>query len=58
MERFGTDGATEVLTKNPGILACNPVGLKTTDAATVKRAAGFVNGVEGVFDATWRKLFK
>ena len=57
-EMMSEEEALEVITKNPGILACNPVGLKTTDAATVKRAAGFVNGVEGVFDATWRKLFK
>ena len=47
--------ALEVVTKNPGILACNPAGLVTSDAETVKRAAGFVDGVESTLDNTVRK---
>ena len=50
--------ALEVAIKNPGILACNPAGLEASDAETVKRAAGFVDGVENALDATIRKLWK
>jgi hypothetical protein len=49
--------ALQVVTKNPGILACNPAGLQMSDAETIKRAAGFVNGVESALDATVRKLW-
>ena len=40
--------ALEVITSNPGILACNPVGLKSSTAADVKRAARVVDVVEAM----------
>ena len=51
------EDALVVVTKNPGILASNPAGLAMSDAETIKRAAGFVEGADKVFDATWRKLW-
>lgn len=38
----------EVITKNPGVLACNPVGLKQSSASDVKRAAAVVDAVEAL----------
>jgi hypothetical protein len=42
------DEALEVITKNPGVLACNPVALSKSDAATIKGAASGVDAVEAV----------
>lgn len=50
--------ALEVVVKNPGILCSNPGLLATSDADTVKRAAGLVDGVETFMDATIRKLWR
>ena len=58
LEMMPEADALEVVTKNPGILASNPAGLAMSDAETIKRAAGFVDGVENVLDGTVRKLFK
>jgi hypothetical protein len=40
--------ALEVVTKNPGILACNPDGLKTSNKAAVQTMAAVVDTVETV----------
>ena len=58
LSMMSREEALEVITKNPGILSCDPAALRTSDAASVKRAAGFVDGVENALDATWRKLWK
>jgi len=42
------DDALAVVTKNPGILACNPDGLKTSNKAAVQTMAMIVDGVEYV----------
>ena len=57
LEMMSREEALEVVIKNPGILASNPAGLAMSDAETIKRAAGFVDGVENVLDGTVRKLF-
>lgn len=44
----------QVVTKNPGILACNPAGLKESNAPTIKGMASVVNVVEGSIG--WMKL--
>jgi len=41
--------ALEVITKNPGILACNPSGLKTSSKAAVQTMAGVVDVVDGLW---------
>lgn len=56
LEMMPPADALEVVTKNPGILASNPAGLRMSDADTIKRAAGFVDGVENVLDPV-RKIF-
>lgn len=38
----------QVVTKNPGILASNPAGLKTSNKAAVQAMAVIVDGVEAV----------
>jgi hypothetical protein len=40
--------ALDVITKNPGVLACNPVGLKGSNAGDVQRAALLVDVVESL----------
>lgn len=57
-EMMSEEEALQVVTANPGVLGCNPAGLKKSDADTVKRAAGFVDGLETLLDSTVRKLFK
>ena len=42
------EGARDVCTKNPGVLACNPIGLKQSSADDIKRAAGVVDVVESL----------
>lgn len=46
--------ALEVVTKNPGLLTCNPIGLKGASADDVKRAALVVDTVEALpLGARW-----
>ena len=46
--------ALDVITRNPGILACNPAGLKQAKAGDVKRAAVVVDLVEALpLGARW-----
>ena len=46
-EKFGSDEeALEVVTKNPGLLSCNPRALRDSSADDVRRMAGLVDGVE------------
>ena len=40
--------ALDVVTKNPGILACNPDGLRDSNAGSIKAAAGVVDVVDAV----------
>jgi len=40
--------ALDVVTRNPGILACNPVGLRTSNAAVIKGTAGAVDAFESL----------
>jgi hypothetical protein len=52
-EMMSGEEALEVVTKNPGILACNPAGLKESNKAAVMTMANVVNGVEGLL--WWKK---
>ena len=45
---MSAEEALEVVTKNPGILACNPLGLKGSNKAAVMTMANVVNGVESL----------
>ena len=45
--------ALDVITRNPGILACNPVGLRTSNAAVIKGTAGAVDAFESLW--RWRR---
>ena len=47
-QMMSEEEAREVITQNPGILSCNPAGLKDSNAADVKRAAAVVDSVEGL----------
>lgn len=51
MERFGTDGATEIITKNPGILSCVATSVAQQSDADILKAADFVVKVEENKDA-------
>ena len=50
LSMMSEEEALEVVTKNPGVLACNPAGLATSDAQTIMRAAGLVDGVENFLE--------
>jgi len=54
LDKMPREEAYEVVTKNPGILACNPAGLKESNAPTIKGMASVVNVVEGSIG--WMKL--
>ena len=45
-QMMSEDEALEVVTKNPGLLTCNPGMLKDQSADTIKRAATVVHTVE------------
>lgn len=45
---MSAEEALEVVTLNPGILACNPEGLKKSNAADIQRAAKAIDAVEQV----------
>ena len=46
VERFGQDGATDIITKNPGILSCVAESVAKQDDADILKAADFVEKVE------------
>ena len=45
---FGKEEALEIITKNPGVLACNPKSLAQTPKADIVRAANLVDAVENI----------
>jgi hypothetical protein len=47
----------QVVTKNPGLLSCDPAGLKGSNKAVVQSLANVVNGVEGSFVPVWKSLW-
>ena len=46
VKTFTDEEALEVVTKNPGLLSCNPRALRDSSADDVRRMAGLVDGVE------------
>ena len=50
--------ALDVVTKNPGLLSCDPTGLKGSNKATVQAMANVVNGVESSFVPVWKSLWE
>jgi hypothetical protein len=48
LDKLSEAEALDVITKNPGVLASNPVGLAGSSPAAIKQAAGVVNMVEAV----------
>lgn len=46
LERFGEEGMLEVITKNPGILACTPQSLKSQSNDDILKAANLVVSLE------------
>ena len=45
---FGKEGALEIITKNPGVLACNPVSLSKTSKKDIENAANLVDSIENI----------
>ena len=53
-EKMSEAEALEVITKNPGVLTSNPIGLRGASADEIKRAAAVVDVVEAVpVNARW-----
>jgi len=53
-EMMGEEEALAVVNKNPGLLTCNPAGLKGASVGDIKRAAMLVEIVEAVpVSARW-----
>ena len=46
VERFGEDGVLEIITKNPGILACTPQSLSKQSNDDISNAADLVVTIE------------
>ena len=46
--RRSAEEALEVVTKNPGILSCDPAGLRESNKGTVKAMASAVDVVESL----------
>lgn len=46
VELFGKQGALEIISKNPGVLACNPASLARTPKADIERAANLVSAID------------
>ena len=46
LERFGQEGATEIITKNPGVLVCTPSSLASQSNEDIKKAADMVVTLE------------
>ena len=56
-ELMSEDEALDVVTKNPGLLTCNPASLQEQSADSIKRAAAVVDIVETVpVGARWGLL--
>ena len=54
---MGAEEALDVVTKNPGLLSCDPAGLRGSNKAVVQSLANVVNGVEGSFVPVWKQLW-
>ena len=54
---MSTEEALDVVTKNPGLLSCDPTGLRGSNKAVVQGLANVVNGVEGSFVPVWKSLW-
>ena len=46
VSRFGKAEATEIITKNPGVLVCSPAGLKTETDESIRGAANLVETLD------------
>eukprot|EP00326_Haptolina_ericina_P019931 CAMPEP_0181200372 /NCGR_PEP_ID=MMETSP1096-20121128/17726_1 /TAXON_ID=156174 ORGANISM="Chrysochromulina ericina, Strain CCMP281" /NCGR_SAMPLE_ID=MMETSP1096 /ASSEMBLY_ACC=CAM_ASM_000453 /LENGTH=168 /DNA_ID=CAMNT_0023290719 /DNA_START=57 /DNA_END=560 /DNA_ORIENTATION=+ len=46
VERFGQDGATEIIVKNPGVLVCTPASLESQSDEDIVNAANLVSNLE------------
>mmetsp|Transcript_34563 Transcript_34563/g.73784 ORF Transcript_34563/g.73784 Transcript_34563/m.73784 type:complete len:213 (-) Transcript_34563:283-921(-) len=47
-EIFGPAGARVIVTKNPGVLSCDPRALRQTSAEEIEKAANLVDSVENL----------
>ena len=47
-EELGTDGAREVISKNPGVLSCSPGALRQTAIEDIQKAADTVDAIESL----------
>jgi hypothetical protein len=56
-DMMGAEEALDVVTKNPGLLSCDPAGLRGSNKAVVQSLANVVNGVEGSFVPVWKSLW-
>ena len=56
-DRNPNPNPNQVVTKNPGLLSCDPAGLKGSNKAVVQSLANVVNGVEGSFVPVWKSLW-
>lgn len=54
---FGEEEGLEIVTKNPGVLGCNPEGLSEADPGQISTMANVANGVEAVFGPA-RRFFQ
>lgn len=54
---MSAEEALDVVTKNPGLLSCDPTGLRGSNKAVVQGLANVVNGVEGSFVPVWKSLW-
>lgn len=48
VDLFGKQGALEIITKNPGVLACAPNTLATTPKKDIENAANLVSSIDNM----------
>lgn len=48
VEELGTDGARDVINKNPGVLSCAPAALRQTAIEDIQKAADTVDAIESL----------